>query len=253
VQLKDKVAIITGSARGIGREMALRFAKEGARVVVCDIHDCAPTVLEIKAGGGTGLALETNVTSEHDTQEMARKTSEHFGRIDILVNNAALFGGIEIKNFIKPFDQIEVEEWDRVMAVNLKGIFLCCKAVTPHMKKQAAGKIINIASTVAFSGADAFLHYTTSKGGVVSMTRALARALGEFNINVNALAPGFTTTESALSMGTPETSRDILASQIIKRATRPADIAAAAVFLASPEADQITGEILAVNAGEYLT
>jgi 3-oxoacyl-[acyl-carrier protein] reductase len=252
MQLKDKVAIITGSARGIGREMALRFVKEGARVVVCDILDCRPTGREIKAVGGEALALKTNVTIEADTLEMAHKTVERFGRIDILVNNAALFGGIEIKNFIKPFDQIEVEEWDRVMAVNLKGIFLCCKSVAPYMKKQAQGKIINLASTVAFSGMPGFLHYTTSKGGVVSMTRALARALGEFNINVNALAPGFTTTESAMSMGEPVTSSEILASQIIKRATKPVDIAAAAVFLASQDADQITGEILAVNAGEYL-
>jgi 3-oxoacyl-[acyl-carrier protein] reductase len=253
VQLKDKIAIITGSARGIGKEIALRFIQEGARVTVCDIHDCGPTAREIESKGGQVLSLTTDVTRESDTLEMARKTAETFGRIDILVNNAALFGGIEIKNFIKPFDEIEAEEWDRVMAVNLKGIFLCCKAVAPFMKTQGSGKIINIASTVAYSGAAGFLHYTTSKGGVVSMTRALARAMGEFGVNVNALAPGFTTTESALSMGTPDTSREIMSTQILKRPTRPGDIAAAALFLAGLDSHQITGEILAVNAGEYLT
>jgi NAD(P)-dependent dehydrogenase (short-subunit alcohol dehydrogenase family) len=252
MQLKDKVAIITGSARGMGREFAIRFAKEGAKVVVCDVLDCEPTAKDVKTAGGEVLAIKTDVTSETDTVEMAKKAVERFGRIDILVNNAALFGGIEIKNFIKPFDQISVQEWDRLMAVNLKGIFLCCKAVVPYMKKQGQGKIVNIASTVAFQGASAFLHYTTSKGGVVSMTRGMARGLGEFNINVNAIAPGLTMTESALSMGGPNTSRDIQSGQIIKRPTEPKHIAGPLVFLCSADADQITGEILAVNAGEYL-
>jgi NAD(P)-dependent dehydrogenase (short-subunit alcohol dehydrogenase family) len=252
MRLKDKVAIITGSARGMGKEFALRFAKEGAKVTVCDVLDCEPTAKEVRAVGGEVLALKTDVTSETDTVEMARKTAEYFGKIDILVNNAALFGGIEIKNFIKPFDQISVQEWDRLMSVNLKGVFLCCKAVTPYMKKQGFGKIVNIASTVAFHGSAGFLHYTTSKGGVVSMTRGLARGLGEFNINVNAIAPGLTMTESALTMGGPNTARDIQAGQIIKRPTEPKHIAGPLVFLCSEDADQITGEILAVNAGEYL-
>jgi NAD(P)-dependent dehydrogenase (short-subunit alcohol dehydrogenase family) len=251
MRLENKVALITGSARGIGKEMALTFAREGARVALADIHDCAPAAKEVGALGPQALGLVTDVTDPAQTQELARQTFERFGKIDILVNNAALFGGIEFKDFVKPFEQIEVEEWDRVMAVNLKGIFLCCKAVVPYMKKAGGGKIINLASTVAFSGASAFLHYTTSKGGVVSMTRALARALGEYGINVNALAPGLTSTESALSMGL-DMSRQIIASQIIKRATGPRDIAAAALYLASDEANQITGEILAVNAGEYL-
>jgi NAD(P)-dependent dehydrogenase (short-subunit alcohol dehydrogenase family) len=252
MQLKDKVAIITGSARGMGKEFALRFAREGAKVTVCDILDCGPTAKEVRAAGGEVLALKTDVTSEADTVEMAKKTAERFGKIDILINNAALFGGIEIKNFIKPFDQISVEEWDRLMAVNLKGVFLCCKAVTPYMKKQGHGKIVNIASTVAFQGSSGFLHYTASKGGVVSMTRGLARGLGEFNINVNAIAPGLTMTESAMTMGGPNTARDIQAGQIIKRPTKPEHIAGPVVFLCSADADQITGEILAVNAGEYL-
>jgi NAD(P)-dependent dehydrogenase (short-subunit alcohol dehydrogenase family) len=252
MQLKDKVAIITGSARGMGKEFALRFVREGAKVTVCDILDCEPTAGEIKAMEGEALILKTDVTSEKDTEEMARKTAERFGKIDILVNNAALFGNLSLKNFVKPFDQISVDEWDRLMAVNLKGIFLCCKAVVPYMKKQGSGKIINIASTVAYSGSSHFLHYTTSKGGVVSMTRALARGLGEFNINVNAVAPGLAMTESALSMTSPGLMEGVMASQILKRETKPAHVAGSVVFLASEDADQITGQILGVNAGEYL-
>jgi len=253
MQLKDKVAIITGGARGMGKEFALRFVREGAKVTVCDILDCETTASEIKALGGEVLALKTDVTSELDTEDMARKTAERFGRIDILVNNAAIFGNLSIKNFIKPFDQIPVDEWDKLMAVNVKGIFLCCKAVVPYMKKQGNGKIINIASTVAYSGSSHFLHYTTSKGGVVSMTRALARGLGEFNINVNAVAPGLAMTESALSMVSNEGFKEgILATQIFKRETKPAHVAGSVVFLASEDADQITGQVLGVNAGEYL-
>jgi NAD(P)-dependent dehydrogenase (short-subunit alcohol dehydrogenase family) len=252
MQLKDKIAIITGSARGMGKEFALRFVREGAKVTVCDILDCELAAREIRSSGGEVLALKTDVTSEKDTEEMARKTVERFGRIDILVNNAALFGNLSIKNFVKPFDQISVDEWDRLMSVNLKGIFLCCKAVVPFMKKQGKGKIINIASTVAYSGSPHFLHYTTSKGGVVSMTRGLAKGLGEFNINVNAVAPGLAMTESALSMTSPGLMESIMAAQIIKRDTKPAQVAGSVVFLASEDADQITGHILAVNAGEAL-
>ena len=252
MRLQDKVAIITGSARGMGKEFALRFAREGAKVTICDVLDCGPAAGEIQSAGGTVLALKTDVTSETETGEMARKTIERFGRIDILVNNAALFGNLSMTNFIRPFEQISAEDWDRLMAVNLKGIFLCCKAVVPYMKKQGQGKIVNIASTVAYTGSPSFLHYTTSKGGVVSLTRGLARSLGEFNINVNAVAPGLVLTESALSMTTPEHLKDIYASQLLKRPTMPGHIASSVVFLSSDEADQITGQVLGVNAGEHL-
>ncbi len=252
MQLKNKVAIITGSARGLARNIALRFAREGACVTLCDIHDCEPVAAEIKALGSEVLTLRTDVTKEVDTLGLAEKTQERFGRIDILVNNAAVFGKQENMEFIKPFDQITAEEWDMVMSVNLKGMFLCCKAVAPFMKKQGQGKIVNMSSSTAFSGAPVFLHYTTSKGGVISMTRALARALGEYNINVNAVAPGLTLTEASQSLSTPEEYQKIVNTFIIKRLIKPADIAAAVLFLSSAEADQITGEVLGVNAGEYL-
>jgi 3-oxoacyl-[acyl-carrier protein] reductase len=252
MQLKDKVAIITGGARGLGREIALRFVKEGASVTICDILDCSPVARELESQGGAALPLKTDVTSEQDTLEMTARTIARFGRIDILVNNAAIYGGIENKNFMRPFEEISVSDWDKMMAVNLKGIWLCCKAVAPQMKKQLSGKIVNIASTVALAGVPMFLHYTTSKGGVISMTKALARALGEFNINVNAVAPGMTWTEATRSTLEGQAADGILAGQVLKRRTMPEHIPGSVVFLCSADADQITGQTLAVNAGEYL-
>jgi 3-oxoacyl-[acyl-carrier protein] reductase len=252
MRLKDKVAIITGSARGMGRVFARLFAQEGAKLTVCDVLDCTPVAEEIKALGGEALVLKVDVSSEQDTAEMARKTAERFGRIDILVNNAAIIGGIENKDFVKPVEELVAADWDRMLAVNVKGVFLCSKAVIPYMKKQGGGKIVNIASTTAFTGLPDFLHYSTSKGGVVTMTRGLATALGDFNINVNAVAPGLIMTEAMQAAVPPEQVREVVSSQLIKKPIQPEDIAATVLFLASSEADMITGEIVAINAGEYL-
>jgi NAD(P)-dependent dehydrogenase (short-subunit alcohol dehydrogenase family) len=249
MRLENKVAIITGSARGMGRVFALRFAKEGARLTICDVLDCTPVAEEIKAIGGEVLVLKTDVTSEKNTAEMVKKTVDRFGKIDILVNNAALIGG---KGFMKPPEQLVAEDWDKILAVNIKGVFLCCKAVIPYMKKQGNGKIINIASTTAFIGLPLFLHYSTTKGGIVTMTRGLARELGEFNINVNAVAPGLVMTEAMQTIFSEEDEKRVLGMQLIKKSIRPEDVAAAVVFLASDEANMITGQTLGVNAGEYL-
>lgn len=249
MRLENKVAIITGSARGMGRVFALRFAKEGARLTICDVLDCTPVAEEIKAIGGEVLVLKTDVTSEENTAEMVKKTVDRFGRIDILVNNAAIIGG---KGFMKPPEQLVAEDWDKILAVNVKGVFLCCKAVIPYMKKQGNGKIINIASTTAFIGLPLFLHYSTTKGGIVTMTRGLARELGEFNINVNAVAPGLVMTEAMQTIFSEEDEKRVLGMQLIKKSIRPEDVAAAVLFLASDEANIITGQTLGVNAGEYL-
>ena len=253
MRLKNKVAIITGSARGMGRVFALRFAREGAKLTVCDILDCEPVAKEIEAIGGEVLALKTDVTSEKDTAEMAKKTVDRFGRIDILVNNAAIIGSIETKDFLKPVEQIVAADWDRILAVNVKGVFLCSKAVIPYMKKQGKGKIVNLASTVAFTGLPHFLHYSASKGGVITMTRGLATALGEFNINVNAVAPGLIMTEAMQATYSQEFYEQLVATkQLIHKSVQPEDIAWGVLFLASDEADKITGQTLAINAGEYL-
>ena len=253
MRLENKVVIVTGSARGLGKAIALRFAKEGAKLTICDILECKVVAKEIEAIGGEVLPLRTDITSETDTSKMARETFERYGRLDILVNNAGAIGGIEIPDFIKPVEEMVSKDWDRYLEVNIKGTFNCCKAVMPYMKKQGKGSIVNIASTAGFNGSTHFLHYSTSKGGVITMTRGLARALGDFNINVNAIAPGAVMTETMRVLVPEEAEKQMVENnQIIKRSIQPEDIAAAVLFLASDEADMITGQTLAVNAGEYL-
>ena len=252
MRLKNKVAIVTGSARGLGRAFALRFIKEGAKVTVCDIHDCDSVVQEIKASGGEVLALKVDITNEKDTAEMAKRTVDHFGRVDILVNNAAAVGGLEIPDFMKPFEQLAASDWDRILEVNIKGTFLSSKAVIPYMKTQGKGNIINIASTTAFTGSPIFLHYSTSKAGIINMTKTMATALGGSNINVNAIAPGAIMTETMKVLVKGDMEKHLIENQLLKRAIKPEDIAAAVVFMASDEASMITGQTLAVNGGEYL-
>lgn len=249
MKLKDKVAVVTGGAFGIGKAIALRFGREGVKVVVCGhSHAPEPVVQEIISGGSDGLALRVDVSNEEATLDMARKTIDRFGRIDILVNNAGVFGGLK-KN---PVEDTPTEAWDRVMGVNLKGTFFCCKAVVPYMKRQNKGKIINIGSTVAFNGLPNLLHYTTSKGGIVSMTRALARELGEFNIAVNNVSPGMTYDEAIKTNIPDEVVQRNVNTQCIKRLVYPEDVAAMVAFLASDDCDLVTGQVIAVNGGETL-
>ena len=217
MRLKDKVAIVTGGAQGIGRAYALRLAEEGANVVIADILDGSRVGQEIKKKGSEALALHTDVADEKSTQEMAQKTVERFGRIDILINNAAFFSSI-VK---KPFHQISGEEWDLVMSVNLRGPFLCSKAVYPQMKKQRKGKIINISSGTFYTGSPFFLHYVTSKGGIIGLTRALAREIGDSGISVNAIAPGLTVSETVKGSSMyPEAALKMVASGRCFKGTR---------------------------------
>jgi NAD(P)-dependent dehydrogenase (short-subunit alcohol dehydrogenase family) len=248
LELKDKVVIVTGSGRNIGKMYAERFAREGAKVTVCDIIDCTETEKAIQSMGGEVLSLKTDITSEKDTVEMAKKTAERFGRIDILVNNAGIWGGI----VVKPFYETSVEEWDKMMAVNLKGMFLCCKAVFPYMKQQGKGKIINISSIAAFNAVPYLLHYNTSKGGVILLTKTMARELGEFNINVNCVAPGLIWNESSKGqIPTQELERHIT-TMCFKRAQEPEDLLGTVLFLASEESDFVTGQTIIVDGGSFL-
>jgi NAD(P)-dependent dehydrogenase (short-subunit alcohol dehydrogenase family) len=247
MRLKNRAAIVTGGAQGIGRAYALRLAEEGANVVIADLLDGSRVVQEIKKKGGESLALHTDVTDEKSTEEMAKKMVERFGRIDILINNAAFFSTI-VK---KPFHQISAEEWDAVMSVNLKGPFLCSKAVYPQMKKQHKGKIINVSSGTFFKGLPHFLHYVTSKGGVMGFTRALAREAGEDGICVNTIVPGYTETE--ILKENPQDPEEVIRASItarcIKRPEIPDDLTGTIVFLASDDSDFITGQAIVVDGG----
>ncbi len=248
MRLKDKVVIVTGGGVGIGRAYSLGLAKEGAKVVVADIQDSeAKTVAgDIQREGHDALAVSVDVTSAEKTRSMAEATLERYGRIDVLVNNAALYSVIKKK----PFFEIGEEEWDKVMAVNLKGLFLCAKAVYPAMKKQGKGKIINISSGTTLGGTPFYLHYVTSKGGVIGLTRALARELGPENIAVNAITPGLTISgpqqEGAL---TPEQLADRRRRRCFQRDQYPQDLVGTVVFLASDESDFITGQTINVDGG----
>ena len=248
MRLRGKVVIVTGGARGIGRAYGLGVASEGAKVVVADVADGKPAVKEIEGLGAQALVVECDVSREADTLRLATETLARFGRIDVLVNNAALYGSLKRR----PFMEIPIEEWDRVMAVNLRGLFLCARAVFPAMKAQGKGRIINIASGTFFKGVPNYIHYTTSKGGVVGFTRSLARELGDFGIRVNAIAPGFTLSgENEKNM--PEEGREAnVWMRMLKRAEVPGDIVGTLVFLASDDSDFITGQTIVVDGGSVV-
>ena len=187
MKLKDKVAIITGAAQGIGAAFAIGFAKEGAKIVIADISDGKDAVKAVKRAGSQAIYVKTDVSKQDECDAMAKAAMDRFGKIDILVNNAAIFGTI----IIKPFMQVTTEEWNKVMTVNTIGPFHCTKAVFPYMKEKG-GKIINISSASIFEGVPGMPHYVSSKGAVMAFTRCMARELGMHNINVNSIAPGFT-------------------------------------------------------------
>jgi NAD(P)-dependent dehydrogenase (short-subunit alcohol dehydrogenase family) len=247
MRLNGKVAIVTGGARGLGRDYAVRLSEEGAKVVIADILDATAVQREIEEKGGEALALHTDVIDEEGVHEMARKTEERFGRIDILVNNAAIFADV----IRRPFYEISVQEWDKMIGINLKGTFLCCKAVYPQMKKQGKGKIINVSSATFFSGNPYLIHYVTSKGGVIAFTRVLAREVGNDGICVNAIAPGFTLSEAVREnpMFSQEVRAMVVSSRCLKRPEQPDDLTGTIVFLASDESDFITGQTIVVDGG----
>jgi 3-oxoacyl-[acyl-carrier protein] reductase len=253
VRLKDRVAIVTGGGHGIGRAYALGLAGEGAKIVIAEIDAQAAEAVaqEIEARGGQALAVPTDVANEESTQAMAHRTMDRFGGIDVLVNNASIFATVPMSRV--GFEDISIEEWDRLMAVNLKGPWLACRAVVPYMRQRGKGKIINISSgTIMDGGGGTRAHYVASKAGVMGLTRTLAQELGKDNICVNTLAPGSTLSEAD---PTPEVLafRERTASgRALKRVERPDDLVGTVLFLASDDADFITGQMIVVDGGDKM-
>jgi NAD(P)-dependent dehydrogenase (short-subunit alcohol dehydrogenase family) len=253
-RLDGRAAIVTGGAKGIGRHYSLALAAEGARVMIADIADGADLAAAIAAKhGANSAASETcDVSDEGAVKTLVARTLERFGQIDVLVNNAALYAPLQETKVT----EIDAELWDRVMAVNLRGPFLLVKHVAPHMTARRYGKIINIGSGTAYRGIPWMLHYVTTKGGIMAMTRALSRELGEHGIRVNTLMPGFTLSDTIMSEnpGHVETARNrAVQSRALRRDEQPEDLLGALIFLASADSDFVTGQTIAVDGGNVNT
>ena len=250
MRLKGKVAIITGAAQGIGSAYAVGFAKEGAKIVIADIADGASIVKKIEKEGGQAIFVKTDVSKESDCLAMAKAAFDRFGAIDILVNNAAMFGSL----VLKPFMEIPSEEFKKVVDINTSGAFHCMKAVFPYMKDKG-GKIINISSSSILEGIPGMAHYVASKGAVMALTRCMARELGPFKINVNTIAPGYTHSEGGervdrnRKIDSPPIEELQNMARCLKRPAVPEDLVGTALFLASDDSAFITGQMIVHDGG----
>ncbi len=238
MKLQDRVAIVTGAAQGIGKAITDKFAHEGATVVVADLHGDAAE--QATPDGGAGI--ECDVSSPEDVQRLVAETLSRFGKLDVLVNNAAIVP-------FMPWDDVTFDEWRRIMATNLDGVYLTCREAYGPMREAGYGRIVNIASNVVLAGTPNLAHYVAAKGGVLAFTRALAREIGKYGITVNAVAPGLTETEGVLASPHAEAFEFVQTLQCLPRRGVAADIAPSVAFLASEEAGWVTGQLLVADAG----
>ena len=244
MRLADRVVIVTGGAQGIGRAIAQRLHEEGATIVVADLQGAEEAAAELG-----GLGVRVDVSREADTQAMASAALERYGRIDGLINNAGIYSSL----VPKPFEEIDVDEWRKVYDVNVMGMFLATRAVVPAMRAAGYGRIVNIASGTPYKGVPFLLHYVTSKGAVVTMTRAIAKEVAGDGILINTVAPGFTMSDGVIANPVQvEKLQEIsLKARLIQRDQFPEDIVGAVAFFCSPDADFITGQSLVVDGGAY--
>ena len=247
MRLKDRVAVVTGGGRGIGRTYSLRLAEEGAAVAIADIaiDDAQQTASEIQAGGGRAIAVKMDVGDLHSVEEGIKQTAEQLGGVDVLVNNAALFANLKRKSF----EEISLDEWDRVMEINLRGPFICSRAVYPYMKQRGKGKIINISSGSIFTARNQLAHYVAAKMGLIGLTRALAVEMGPAGVRVNSVCPGPTASGTNAEISPMEWLEAKAKNNCLKRVERPEDLAGTIVFLASDDSDFMTGQTLVVDGG----
>jgi 3-oxoacyl-[acyl-carrier protein] reductase len=244
-ELAGRVAVVTGAARAIGRETAEVLASRGATIVSIDLLDAEALVETVTSNGGSAISFTADVSEEEAVESAFRETLDRFGRIDVLVNNVGQFADIERRAFW----EIETEEWDRIMAVNVRSVFLCSRAAAEPMREANSGRIVNLASNVVTFGMANLMHYVASKAAVIGMTRSMARELGPFGIAVNAVAPGLVTTEITVRTIPEEYRRLVADGQCLQEAILPSDIAEAVAYLAGPAARMVTGQTLLVNGG----
>ena len=245
--LSGRTVIVTGAATGIGQAFALGCSAQGANVVVADLGPADETMAAIETAGGKAHYARTDVSDDASVRQMAEQAVQRFGRIDGLVNNAAYFREVKLTEF----EQIDPAVWDRIFQVNVKGVWLCSKAVMPAMREQKSGSIVNIASVVAIAGQPGYLHYVASKGAVLSMTKGLAKEVGPHGVRVNVIAPGFVITDATKNRPV-EWQQSFLKARAISREQRPDDLVGTALYLLSDLAGFVTGQTIVVDGGHIM-
>ncbi len=245
--LKDRTVIVTGAAAGIGQAFAMHLGENGANVVVADMGPADETMAALERAGVPALYVQADVSDQSSVDAMAERTIGRFGRIDGLINNAAYFREVKLTDF----EKIDPAQWDRIFAVNVKGVWQCCKSVLPQMRAQGSGAIVNIASVVAIAGQPGYLQYVATKGAVLAMTKGLAKEVGKYGVRVNCIAPGFVLTDATADRP-DEWKQSFLKSRALSREQRPVDLVGTATYLVSDLSDFVSGQTIVVDGGHIM-